>query len=78
MGLKGKIVIWQQNVNKSPTCQHGLLSSDKLTSMEIDIVALQEPAINPFNCMIASKEWIPIYPTTHRDVPSKTRAVTLV
>ena len=78
MGLKGNITIWQQNVNKSPTCQHGLLSSDELTNMGIDIVALQEPAINPFNCTIASKEWTPVYPTTHRDAPDKTRAVTLV
>jgi exonuclease III len=46
--------------------------------MGIDIVALQEPAINPFNCTIASKEWIPVYPTMHRDTPNKTRTVTLV
>jgi hypothetical protein len=78
MAVKVKIIIWQQNVNKLLACQHSLLSSNKLTSMGINIVALQEPAINPYNCTIASKEWIPIYPSTHRDALNKTRAITLI
>ena len=46
---KNNIVIWQQNINKSRTCQHDLISSGKLIEKGIDIVAFQEPSINTFN-----------------------------
>ena len=76
--MKDHINIWQQNVNKSPTCQYDLLSSDKLTSMNIDILAIQEPAMINKSHSIASKEWISVYPTTHTTNPKKTRSLTLV
>ena len=78
MVLKDKLKIWQQNINKSPTCQHDLLSSDKLTKMDIDIVALQEPAINHNNLTIAAKDWITVYPSMHSSKPESTRAIILI
>jgi hypothetical protein len=47
MELMGNIKIWQQNVNKSRACQHNLLSNNFLASDQINIIALQEPAIDP-------------------------------
>src|SRR5947208_2392937 len=73
-----KLSIWQQNVNKSPSCQHNLLSNNHLANMGIDIIALQEPAINPFNLTIAARDWLPIYPTTHSDSSIRSRAITLI
>ena len=70
--------IWQQNVNKSCTCQHALISSTVLAKQSIDIVALQEPPINPFGNTIASRDWIPVYPTTHTKEPSKTHSIFLI
>src|ERR1700761_1633887 len=70
--------IWQQNVNKSGACQHDLISSARLAKRGIDLVALQEPAINNFGTTIASREWIPIYPSTHSNVPHKTRSIFLL
>ena len=80
MELKDKIKIWQQNVNKSPICQHDLLSGGKLSDMNIDVIALQEPAINAFNhnLTIAARNWSTIYPTTHNAAPNKTRSIILV
>ena len=75
---KRQIAIWQQNINKSRTCQHDLISSGKLSEKGIDIVALQEPAINVFNKTIASREWKVIYPSTHAKDPGKTRTLLLV
>ncbi|KAH9052631.1 hypothetical protein EDB87DRAFT_1570290, partial [Lactarius vividus] len=72
------LAIWQQNINKSPACQHRIISSGKLADYNIDIVALQEPAINFLNKSIASRDWVPIYPSTHGKHPHKTRTVTLV
>ena len=70
--------IWQQNVNKSPTCQHDLISSGKLLEAEINLVALQEPAINYFGKTVASRDWIAIYPTTHAVNPVKSRSIILL
>ena len=75
---KDNIAIWQQNINKSPACQHDLISNNALVRMGIDIIALQEPAINAFNQTIASKDWTPVYPTPHGEAPDRTRAITLV
>ena len=72
------LTIWQQNANKSPTCQHGIISSGKLTDYNIDIVTLQEPSVNFLNKTIASRDWVPIYPSTHDKHPDKTRSITLV
>ena len=73
-----KIVIWQQNVNKSPSCQHDLLGNNQLIRSGISIIALQEPAVNFTNRSIASKDWYPIYPTTHPLSPDKTRSLLLI
>src|SRR5579863_1068743 len=73
-----KLTIWQQNVNKSPSCQHNLLSNSHLTNAGINIIALQEPAMNAFNRSIASKDWIPVYPSTHATAPDKSRLLLLI
>jgi len=71
-------MIWQQNVNKSPSCQHNLISSNHLANMGVGLIALQELAINPFNLTITTKDWTPIYPTPHGDTTNRTRAITLI
>ena len=73
-----KINIWQQNVNKSPASQHDLISSKHLIDIGANIVALQEPAINHFSKTIATKDWVPIYPSTHSKHPDRTRSITLI
>ena len=72
------LAIWQQNLNKSPNCQHSLISSGRLAKHNIDIIALQEPSINFLDKTIASRDWVPLYPTTHEKQPKKTRSVTLI
>ena len=72
------ITIWQQNINKSCTCQHDLISSAALARRGIDIVALQEPAISYFGTSIASRDWIPVYPTTHSLDPQKSHSLLLI
>jgi hypothetical protein len=72
------LAIWQQNLNKSPSGQHALISSGRLAKHNIDIIALQEPAVNFLNKTIASRDWIPIYPTTHDKAPEKTRTIILI
>ena len=72
------LAIWQQNLNKSPNGQHGLISSGRLADHNIDIVALQEPSINFLNMSIASRDWTLIYPSTHEKQPQKTRSVNLI
>ena len=74
----GTFSIWQQNVNKSPICQHDLISSARLARKGIDIVALQEPATNSFGTTIASRDWILVYPSTHCTDPTKTRSLFLI
>ena len=72
------LAIWQQNLNKSPNCQHGLLSSGRLAKHNIDIIALQEPSINFLNKTIATRDWVPLYPTSHEKQPEKTRSIILI
>ena len=78
MAVKDRISIWQQNINKSPACQHDLLSSNKLTSMNIDVIALQEPAIVYTGRSISARDWISVYPTPHQSSPEKTRSLLLI
>jgi len=73
-----RILIWQQNVNKSPAGQHDIISNDILTMEGINIIVLQEPHVNHVNLTIASKDWIAIYPMPHGTAPEKTRAITLI
>ena len=70
--------IWQQNVNKSRISQHNLISSNYLVSKQVSIIALQEPAIDKDGYMLASRDWVAIYPTTHWKPNTSTRAVTLI
>ena len=74
----GTITIWQQNVNKSSTCQHDLISSAALARRGIDFVAIQEPAISNFGTTVASRDWITVYPTTHNTNPHQTRSILLI
>ena len=59
-GTRSKLTIWQQNINKSQTGQHDLISSGKLAYTGIDIVALQEPAINYLGKTIAVRDCVMI------------------
>ena len=77
-GTHSELTIWQQNISKSQTGQHDLISSSKLAHVGIDIVALQEPAMNFLGKTIATRDWIPIYPSTHEKEPGKTRSLMLV
>ena len=72
------INIWQQNINKSRICQHDLINSARQIEQDIDIIALQEPAISDFAVTIASRDWRVIYPTTHTKFSSKIRTVMLI
>jgi len=74
--LPQHLCIWQQNLNTSHTAQLTLLNSS--ISDEWDILALQEPALNPLGNTRASTHWRVAYLTrkyTHKDKP---RVVTLV
>ena len=76
--MRSELTIWQQIPNRSHTGQHDLISSRKLINAGIDIVALQEPSINFLGMTIASRDWVPLYPSTHEKDQGKTRAVTLI
>lgn len=70
--------IWQQNINKSQACQHDLISSGRLAREGIDIVALQEPAINHFGGTVTAREWTVLYPPMHGSNPTKTCSIILI
>jgi len=46
--------------------------------MNIDVIALQEPAIINTSCSIAAREWISVYPTLHLNNPKKTQLLLLI
>ena len=73
-----KLSIWQQNVNKSPACQHDIISNTHLIMKGINLVALQEPALSGSGLTVASRDWITIYPSNHANNPLNTRSVTLI
>ena len=73
-----KLMIWQQNVNKLPSSQHNLISSSHLANMGVGLIALQEPAINPFGFTIATRDWTAIYPSPHGATPNRLRAIMLI
>jgi hypothetical protein len=73
-----KLSIWQQNVNKSPACQHDIISNTHLITKGINLVVLQKPALSRDGLMIASRDWITIYPSNHANNPLKTRSITLI
>lgn len=46
--------------------------------MNIDVIALQEPAIINASRSIAARDWISVYPTPHLSSPKKTRSLMLI
>jgi hypothetical protein len=73
-----KLSIWQQNVNKSQTCQHDIISNKRLVMKGINIIVLQEPALSESGLTIASRDWITIYPSEYTNNPLKIRSITLI
>ena len=51
-----RLSIWQQNINKSPACQHDIISNNILIRKGINLIALQEPAISGTGFSIASRD----------------------
>ncbi|KAH9960699.1 hypothetical protein BC827DRAFT_1080371, partial [Russula dissimulans] len=45
---------------------------------DINIIALQEPAINTFNQSIATRSWIMVYPSTHNSNLGNTCSTILI
>ena len=70
--------IWQQNVNKSCTSQHNLISNNYLVCKGVSIIALQELSIDNNGFTLVSRDWMPVYPTLHCKPDTNTRAVMLV
>ena len=68
--------IRQQNVNKSLISQLDLLAS--LRRDDYDICAIQEPYIDFNGKTRANRQWVTVYPITHKEHPDATRSVTLV
>lgn len=77
-GMQSELIIWQQNMNKSQTGQHDIISSGKLVYANIDIIAIQEPALNFMDKTITTRDWIPIYPSKHEKEPKKMRSIILI
>ncbi len=73
-----KLSIWQQNVNKSPTCQHNIISNKHLIMKGISIITLQEPVLGGGRLTIALRDWITIYPSNHANNPLKTRSIMFI
>lgn len=78
MDLMQHFAIWQQNVNKSHTCQHNLISNNELVRKGINILALQEPAMDTNGYTLASRDWTVIYPTLYRKTDNATRTAMLI
>jgi hypothetical protein len=70
--------IWQQNVNKSPSCQHDIISNKCLVTKGISLITLQEPALSGGRLTISLRDWITIYPSKHTDNPTNSRSITLI
>ena len=77
-GMQSKLTIWQQNLNKSKTGQHDLISSGKVAYANINIVAIQEPAMNFLDKTIIARDWFPVYPSTHKERLKKTPSLILM
>jgi hypothetical protein len=73
-----RISIWQQNVNKSSVCQHDIISNNIPVRKGINLITLQEPVISSTGFTIASRLWMPVYPSKHSDNPHNTRSITLI
>jgi hypothetical protein len=73
-----RLSIWQQNINKSPACQHNIISNNILIRKGINLIILQEPAISSTGFSIASRDWMPVYPSNHSINPHITRSIRLI
>jgi hypothetical protein len=73
-----KLSIWQQNMNKSPICQHDLMSNNTLVRKGINCIALQEPALSSVGLTITSRDWTPVYPSDHSNNLLKTRSILFI
>ncbi|KIK37438.1 hypothetical protein CY34DRAFT_92743 [Suillus luteus UH-Slu-Lm8-n1] len=69
--------IWQENLNKSGTAQHCILSGP-FTAKDYDIVVIQEPVIDFLGNTRATPDWNIIYPTQRFTNQECSRAVTLI
>ena len=76
--MTSNIKIWQQNVNKSRACQHNLISNNHLINKGVNIIALQEPTIDPQGFTLAARDWVPVYPPLHQKTEKTTRSIILV
>jgi endonuclease/exonuclease/phosphatase family metal-dependent hydrolase len=65
-------------MNKSPSCQHSILSNNHLVREGINIIALQKPALSGGGLTISSRDWVTVYPMNHTTVPLKSRSLTLI
>ena len=74
---KTSLRIWQENLNKSATAQHCILSGP-FTAKEWDVVAIQEPVIDSLGNTKATSDWNVIYPSARYTHQDRIRAVTLV
>ncbi|KIK78276.1 hypothetical protein PAXRUDRAFT_103660, partial [Paxillus rubicundulus Ve08.2h10] len=52
--------IWQQNINKSITAQHSILSGPNAVGR--DLIALQEPHINTMRNISSNNRYHALYP----------------
>ena len=68
--------VWQQNLNKSQVAQEDLINCS--IHKDYDILALQEPYIDAFGNMKATRNWRVLYPTSHLSDPMPLWAVMLV
>jgi hypothetical protein len=73
-----RLSIWQQNINKSPACQHDIISNNILIRKGINLITLQEPVLSGTGFSIASRDWTPVYPSNYSTDPQSTRSITLI
>jgi len=73
-----RLNIWQQNINKSHSCQHDIISNKHLVTKGINLIALQKPALSRGRLTIDLRDWITIYPLNYTNNPLQTRSITLI
>lgn len=71
-----RLKIWQQNVNTSLISHLAFIST--LRADSYDIAMIQELHVDFKGNSRSLSHWYPIYPSTHKKHPGKTRALTLV
>jgi len=71
-----RLIIWQQNLNKSKKAQFDLINSP--IHKDWDVMLLQEPYIDKYGNTKATSKWHMVYPTDHLTDLATNRAVMLV